>query len=448
MKYADFVLNTRYEDIPSNVVERAKDLILDLIGVSAAAHTIDASIIGRNTAVSMFNSGEKSNQARILFDNRTASLAGAAFAGATQIDNLDAHDGYSSAKGHAGCGLLPAVLALAEKNPNFSGKDFLTAMVIGYEIACRSGLALHATVSDYHTSGAWVSLAVAALGIRLNNGDPETLRQAIGIAEYHGPRSQMMREIDNPTMLHDGSGWGSMTGVTSAQLALAGFQGAPALTIEDDAAAEFWNDLSIDWLTQRQNIKLFPFCRWAHAPIQAALNLRALYKITVENIQSIEVYGFHEATRLSQDIPTTTGKAQYSISYPIAAALTFGKLGATEVSAETFDHPDIIKLIKITSVYECDECNANFPQDRLGRTVIKTHDGKVLDSGIVRAPGEHTNPIDRIGIIKKYREFVLPVLAEERTTNIQNCVFSLDNKNMLLKELTDFLYPGIKDYNL
>ena len=81
---------------------------------------------------------------------------------------------------------------------------------------------MHGTVSDYHTSGAWVAVAVAALGVRLAGGDADTLRQAIGIAEYHGPRSQMMREIDNPTMLHDGSGWGAMVGVTSADLALAG----------------------------------------------------------------------------------------------------------------------------------------------------------------------------------------------------------------------------------
>ena len=53
--------------------------------------------------------------------------------------------------------------------------------------------------------------------MRLKGGDADTLRQAIGIAEYHGPRSQMMREIDNPTMLHDGSGWGAMVGVTAAQ---------------------------------------------------------------------------------------------------------------------------------------------------------------------------------------------------------------------------------------
>ncbi len=442
--YSDFVLCTVYEDIPADVVERAKDLILDLIAVSAAAHAIKASKLGRETAVRLFNSATEDDKARILFDGRTASIAGAAYAGATQIDNLDAHDGYSSAKGHAGCGLFPAVLAFAEKDVHFSGRDLLTSMVIGYEIGCRAGLALHGTVTDYHSSGAWISLAVAALGVRLNGADRNTLRHAIGIAEYYGPRSQMMREIDNPTMLHDGSGWGSMVGVVAAELALAGFEGAPAITIEGDSAAEYWRNLASDWLTSRQNIKLFPVCRWAHAPIQAALDLRSEHAISVNDIKRIEIHAFHEATRLAQDMPETTSKAQYSICYPVAAALTYGKLGAREVSGETFADPDIAKLVSLTTVAECPECNESFPQDRLGRTIIETRDGRRLDSGIVRAPGEHTNPVDRMGIIDKYREYVFPVLGCSRAKQIEETVFTLDRNNMLLNKLTDLLYPVIE----
>ena len=123
-----------------------------------------------------------------------------------QIDSLDAHDGFSLAKGHAGCALLPGLAAL-QYGQEVSGRDFLASLVIGYELACRAGVALHDTTSDYHTSGAWVALAVAALGIRVAGGTAGQLREALGIAEYYGPRSQMMREVDNPTMLHDGSGW-------------------------------------------------------------------------------------------------------------------------------------------------------------------------------------------------------------------------------------------------
>ncbi|MEM8690017.1 MAG: MmgE/PrpD family protein, partial [Pseudomonadota bacterium] len=185
--FADFVLATSADQIPDTALERVQDLILDLIGVGAAARHIDASRLGREMAIRLFNAGSDEDRARILFDGRTASLGGAAYAGATQIDALDAHDGYSPSKGHAGCGLLPGVLAFAEHKPELTGPEFLATMVLGYEIACRAGVALHGTVPDYHTSGAWVAVAVAALGVRLAGGSEDTLRQAIGIAEYHGP---------------------------------------------------------------------------------------------------------------------------------------------------------------------------------------------------------------------------------------------------------------------
>ncbi|MEM9138735.1 MAG: MmgE/PrpD family protein [Pseudomonadota bacterium] len=422
--FSDFVLDVTPDDIPPDVRARAQDLVLDLIGVAAAAAPLDASRIGREMALRLFNTPDAG--VPMLFDGRTASAAGAAYAGATQIDALDAHDGYSPSKGHAGCGLLPGVLAFLAGQPPLSGADFLTAMVVGYETACRAGVALHGTVTDYHTSGAWVALAVAGLGVRLAGGTPDQLRQAIGIAEYHGPRSQMMREIDNPTMLHDGSGWGAMVGVTSADLALAGFQGAPAVTVEREDAAPYWADLGQTWLTARQNIKLYPICRWAHAQIKAALDLRTEHGVAADQIERIELFGFHEAIRLAADMPVTTAKAQYSISYPVACALHFGRVGTREVSGETFGDPAVADLVARTTLAACDQCNANFPADRLGRTVLVLKDGRRLDSGITRAPGEHTNPIDRDGIIAKFDDLTAPVLSRDRAERIKDTVFALD----------------------
>jgi len=67
---------------------------------------------------------------------------------------------------------------------------------------------MHATCADYHTSGAWTAVDVGAAGAKLLGLEKDRLRHAMGIAEYHGPRSQMMRCIDHPSMLRDGVGWG------------------------------------------------------------------------------------------------------------------------------------------------------------------------------------------------------------------------------------------------
>ena len=158
--------------------------------------------------------GTGAGGARILLDGRRASPAGAAFAGASTIDAFDAHDGHPLTKGHAGVAVLPALFAVADAEGGGDGRDLLVALVLGYEVAIRAGIALHASVPDYHTSGAWNALGCAAVAARLLGLSADATRHALGIAEYHGPRSQMMRCIDHPTMVKDGSGWGAFAGVT------------------------------------------------------------------------------------------------------------------------------------------------------------------------------------------------------------------------------------------
>ena len=90
--------------------------------------------------------GAGAGGARILLDGRRASPAGAAFAGASTIDAFDAHDGHPLTKGHAGVAVLPALLAVADAEGGGDGRDLLAALVLGYEIAIRAGIALHASV--------------------------------------------------------------------------------------------------------------------------------------------------------------------------------------------------------------------------------------------------------------------------------------------------------------
>ncbi|MGB5069197.1 MAG: MmgE/PrpD family protein, partial [Albidovulum sp.] len=228
---SDFVLNLAAEAIPVSVRRKAALLLLDTLGICMAAAPMEAGVIARNAAGFLYGTGHRDHSARMLFDGRRVSLAGAAFAAASQIDNLDGHDGYNPTKGHIGVAVVPALAAVAEHLPDLDGRDALAALIVGYEVAGRAGIALYASVSDYHTSGAWNALGVVALAARLRANSPAQLREALGIAEYHGPRSQMMREIATPTMLHDGSGMGALVGLSSVVMAECGFTGAPAITI-------------------------------------------------------------------------------------------------------------------------------------------------------------------------------------------------------------------------
>ncbi|MEL6478242.1 MAG: MmgE/PrpD family protein, partial [Pseudomonadota bacterium] len=327
---ADFVL--RDTPVPETALEMAATLLIDTLGVAAGAIPLEAGRIARDHAVRFHGAGRPEDAATLLFDGRRASLSGAAFAAATQIDNLDAHDGYNPTKGHIGCAVVPALLAFAEHQPDLSGRAALSALAMSYEVAARAAIALHASVSDYHTSGAWNGLGVAALGTRLRGGDVAMLRQAMGIAEYHGPRSQMMREIANPTMLHDGSGMGALVGTMAVLLAEDGFEGAPAITAEAPEAAAHWADLGQHWTILDNYIKPYPICRWAHAALDALDGIVTAHDLAAQDVAALEVNTFAEAAALFPGMPATTSQAQYSMPFALAARLVHGALGPAQIT--------------------------------------------------------------------------------------------------------------------
>jgi 2-methylcitrate dehydratase PrpD len=225
--FIGFVTGLAADAIPGEVKAVLRRSFADTMMVAAAGSTTEMSKIAREFACGHWLSAPAAGRARMLFDGREAAAAGAAFAGAFTIDSIDGHDGNSRVKGHAGSALVPGLLAIADARratgAAIAGRDFMAALAIGYEVAYRAGLALHGTAADYHTSGAWTAVGLAAAAGRMLGLDGERIRHAAGIAEYHGPRSPMMRCIDHPTMLRDGVGWGAPTGVSAAYMAALGF---------------------------------------------------------------------------------------------------------------------------------------------------------------------------------------------------------------------------------
>ena len=383
---ADFILSPDLT-VPDDALRHCATLLIDTLGVAVGAAQLEAGRIAREFAVDFHAAGSNHYAATMLFDGRRVSIPGAGWALATQIDNLDGHDGYNPTKGHIGCAVVPALLAFAEHAPELSGRDALTALAMSYEVAARAGQALHASVSDYHTSGAWNALGVAALGCRLSGDGADVLRQALGIAEYHGPRSQMMREIDNPTMLHDGSGMGALVGSSATLMAQRGFTGAPALTVEAPEAAPFWADLGTTWTVGLNYIKPYPICRWAHAAMDALSHLMKTEGVTAQNVQSVTVRTFAESARLYDGVPTSTSQAQYGLHFNLAALLVHGRVGPEHISGAGLTDADVIALMPRITVTEDARHSSRFPAGRWSDLDVTLKDGRTVQSGDVHARG-------------------------------------------------------------
>jgi 2-methylcitrate dehydratase PrpD len=405
----DLIHGLRWQDVPAPVQDRTRDFLVDLLGVAAGGIGTRLSHIIRDHAADQFAPG--SAPARMLMDGRKVSPAGAALAGGMVIDAYDAHDGHRLTKGHAGCATLPAALAMAEATRQTDGGDLLTALLLGYEIGTRAGIALHRTACDYHTSGAWTALSCAAIGARYLGLDAAQTRHALGIAEYHGPRSQMMRCIDHPTMLKDGSGWGGMAGVSAAFLAQSGFTGAPAITAEGDDVADLWGDLGQNWRVMEQYYKPFPVCRWAQPPVQAVLSVMQGHRLRSTDVARIEIVTFHESLRLATRTPATTEEAQYSTAFPAAVAAVRGTISAADITESAFADPEIRRLAQGMQVTESESYNAAFPARRIAHAVIVLQDGTRLQSLPTEARGDPEAMVPREEMSQKFHACADPVLG-------------------------------------
>ena len=350
-------------------------------------------------------------------------------------------------KGHAGVAILPALLALVDASgpgeacSAVAGREFLTRLVLGYEIATRAGIALHATVPDYHCSGAWNALGCAAVAARHFAFDAATTRHALGVAEYFGPRGQILRACASPTMVKDGSGWGAQVGLAAALLAREGFTGAPALTVERDGASAFWIDLGARWRIREQYFKAYPVCRWAQPAIEAALDLQRAHGFAADTIATIAIASFHEAVALGSQCstPCTTEEAQYSIAFPVAAALVFGRVGAGEVDARGLSEARVQRLLPCVMLFEDAEFSRRFPAERWARVRVTLADGRSFVSEPARARGNPENPLSEDELRAKYRELATPVLGAERAARIEQAVGALATEDDALPALLALL---------
>ena len=420
ISFETFADELTYDALPVEVLAILRRSFTDTIGVAAVGSTTPLSKIARRVAPMLFGSGTI-GKSRMLMDGTAVSPAGAAMAGAFTIDSIDAHDGTTPCKGHAGSAIFPAMIALAQaKDKEIDGKRFAEILAVAYELSYRAGLVQHATCPDYHTSGAWTAVGVAAACAKLLGGNKEQIRHAAGIGEYHGPRSQMMRCIEHPTMVRDGVGWGAPSGVTAAYLALEGFTGAPALTCEGAEGSDFWADLGQRWrLVGHTHYKAYPCCRWSHPAIDAAQDMMRDNALSHEMIKAVGIRTFHYATRLAGHEPQSQDEFAYSIAFPVAAMIVRGQVGVSELSQETLHDPDILRISRATNLIDDAEMTRISTDKRWAQVSFVLKDGRKIETAPRTPRGDTDMPLTDKEISSKFHSLANPILGAPRADEIE-----------------------------
>jgi len=413
-----YILETKWESFPSEVKKRAITCASDLFVTMILCSKTRMAQNGVRLAESVFPRGD----IPVIGTDACFNMMGAVTAYGYNINALDIDDGHNLIKGHPGAvltaGLLPAAL-----RANSTYKEFLTALIVGYEVSIRAGLALHRYYDFYHGTGSWGAFGAAAGISRLLGTDREVLSNALGIADYQGPLAPVMRIVEIPSMNKDGIAWGAVTGAMAVEAAMHGITGQFYNLLEPDFKP-LLDSLGNEYLCLDLYFKYFPCCRWAQAAVMCALELREKNALTCGEIEKVHIRTFKAGTQLSSVKPAFCDEAQYNMVYPVCVALAEGEFTPRHVSEEYIAaHPGVAAMMDRVEFEVDDGMEAKFPQKRFARLEVVKTDGTKLVSEIHEPKGE---PEENVG----------PDWVMDKFSAARQC-FSPENQERLMHALSD-----------
>lgn len=452
---ATFISNLSFDAIPENVVQQAKNCILDSVACMSGGLKTDIGKITLDLAKDLGGAPQSS----IIGTEHKASRTLAAFVNSTTANALDFDDTYY---GHPGATVIPPALSFAEFL-GLSGKDLLCSIVAGYETSIRIGKAVCPSLerarkvkglATYQIFG-----AVSAIG-KLMKLDSNAMVNALGIAGAYAPVPAVIKICSHgsfsATMVKNSFGLASFSGGMAVELAKRGFTG-PADIFDGDQG--FWRISSSDscefniftgGLGKNFEIlnvafKPYPCCRYIHASLDACLAIQREDSVDPCDIKKIKVKSVSRLTEWKpfdfNDPPRNMVEAQFCPAYDIAVALFGIPPGPNWFTSGTMNNQDILKLASKIQVLPDDEADRiSHEEHRLtAKAYMETSKGN-YEHKVTSAKGEKDNPVTKEWIENKFRNLASKVLSKN---SVENAIRTINNIEEIenVKNLTKQLSP-------
>jgi 2-methylcitrate dehydratase PrpD len=421
---AAYVTNLRFDDIPPDVLERAKTLTLDFLGSAVRARR-DAdstqSILAMLSTLGLDGDGA----ATVFGDGKTYTPAVAALLNGALGHSLDFDDTHADSSLHPSAPVVPAAFAVGEMT-GASGRDVLTAIIAGYEVCCRLGNALDPTshyARGFHpTATAGTYGAAAAAGKLLGLSEPQLIA-AFGVSGSQAAGSLQFL-VNGAWNKRYQVGAAAMNGVVAATLAKQDFVGATesvegkhgllvGYTDRADAAKAV-ADLGSVYETMKIGVKPYPSCRYTHAAVEALIDMRRLHNLTPDRISNVRIGLHRNGITLTGDPatkrhPRSIVGGQFSMFFTGAIALDQGRFGWDDYSrlgdAALDALADRIEVVQDDRLEE----GRTHP---FGAHVSVTSEGSTHERLIVDPPGEPSSFPDAAAMRQKFLLLARPVLNE------------------------------------
>lgn len=436
---ASFASSLECASIPSAVRERAKLLIADSIGIAIRAfHDVPSSDVHARALASM---GQQGDFPVFGSTKRFSAPASAELNGAL-IHSLDFDDTFAPGALHPSATVLPAALTAA-RMVAASGAELLTAVIAGYELVCRSSMALGP--ADHYDRGFHPSATCGVFGATLAAArvfglDAARTESALGIALSQAAESLQFL-VDGAWTKRFQVGNAARAGLASACLAREGYVG-PKQALEGKHGflrayaprprqSEATLGLGEHWRTLEIAVKPYPSCRFAHAAIDAIAQLRSEHGFSAPQIARIScglprkgillVGEPIESKRTARDVVD----AQFSMPFAAAVAVIEGGMG-WESYARRLGTPEVAALMEKVDVVDDPEVEALFPARFGARVRIELRDGRILERLVESPKGESDNFPTPAEVERKFDDLVAPYADRDARARLLGTIFDLE----------------------
>ena len=409
---ANFAANLKIADIPSDVIARAEDLLVDWFGSAIAGKGSRPVEIIAQFAQNM--SGYDSSHvgpSEVLISRASSSPFLAAMANAAASHVAEQDDVHNGSVFHPATVVFPPALACAQAL-GASGEEMLTAAVAGYEVGIRVGEFLgRSHYKVFHTTGTAGTLAAAATVGHLLKLKPEQMLHAFGSA---GTQSaglwEFLRDAADSKQLH--TAHAASTGLMSAYIAQAGFtgaqhimegkQGMAAGMSSDSDPSKLVDGLGTRWAIAETSFKYHASCRHTHPAADALLQVMLANKLKPSDIAKVETLVHQGAIDVLGPVtdPATVHQSKFSMGTVLALIAHYQFAGLQEFDQHFRDDAICLFRDRVTMTLD-PEVDSAYPQRWIGKVKVHLHNGQILDGRVDEPKGDPGNTLSRTEITDK-----------------------------------------------
>ncbi|WP_322032115.1 MmgE/PrpD family protein [Paraburkholderia sp. J76] len=433
-RLARFALTADLDAMPREVVELAREHLLDVIGIALASTRFD---FGDAVLAAARALGD-GQQAHALGSGAALPAPSAALVNGVLAHGLDFDDTHIGAIYHASAQAMAAAFAAGQAH-GASGREVLAAFIVALEVGCRLARVGAGTLHDraFHPTALCGTFAAAAAAGRLARLDESALTSALGLC---GSMAAGILVGEKSWLKRMHPGWAAHSGMVAVELGRAGFKG-PATVFE--AARGFYSAhidrvpsgdampthrLGEEWHTLGIALKPYPCCHFIHAFVDAALELRGQFSADeVERIECPLTPALHKIVAEPRERcirPADPYAALFSVQYVVAVALARGRVDLSTFHDEPLDAPDVLALAEKT--WCVPDTASDFPRHFPGEVNVILKDGRRLSVRKTTSLGTPERPLPRQALEEKFIANASRAVSRERALQIIAQVYALD----------------------